>query len=121
MGNNRSRYFLWIVAGIYVGYLGYSLISGYMKGDSDNMLLCVGVGILFIVAGIALVVMGIRNVQRLSTESSGEETSVEETSDEADGILEDASSEADAQSTLEEKQLQADSDEEAAENEEKQQ
>ena len=62
--NHKSRKVLYLVAGIYLLYLSFQLITGAVEGNNGNVVVSVIGGVLFLILGILLIVDYIRNLKR---------------------------------------------------------
>lgn len=59
MRNENVSYILRIIIGVYLGYLAYQLIGGYISGESSGILFAAA-GVLFALIGIACVFSSVR-------------------------------------------------------------
>ena len=59
--NNKSRRVLHMVAGIYLIYLSFTLISQQLKSPTSNAAVAWGAGIAFAIFGIYLIINYVRN------------------------------------------------------------
>lgn len=67
MRNENASYILRLVVGVYLGYLAYQLITGYLEGESSGMLF-MAAGILFALVGIACLFSSIRHFISLASD-----------------------------------------------------
>lgn len=76
--NHKSRKVLYLVAGIYLLYLSFQLITGAVEGNNGNVVVSVIGGGLFLILGILLIVDYIRNLKRgFDSEEPEEEQNTE--------------------------------------------
>lgn len=76
--NHKSRKVLYLVAGIYLLYLSFQLITGAVEGNNGNVVVSVIGGGLFLILGIFLIVDYIRNLKRgFDSEEPEEEQNTE--------------------------------------------
>ena len=81
--DNRARRTLYLVAGMYIFYLGIKLIISFTKGVDGNPIVSLVGGILFLACGIVLIVDYIRKTKKAVEEKyqddviEGEATEVE--------------------------------------------
>lgn len=77
--NHKSRKVLYLVAGIYLLYLSFQLITGAVEGNNGNVVVSVIGGVLFLILGILLIVDYIRNLKRgFDSEEPEEEQNTED-------------------------------------------
>ena len=76
--NNRSRKVLYVVAGIYLIYLSFNLISEQLKGATSNAAVAWAAGITFGVFGIYIIINYIRASVKDFHEQEKSEEKVEE-------------------------------------------
>ncbi len=79
MRNEKVYYGIRILAGGYVAYMGYKLISGLIQGQEGSHAVMGIFGALFIAAGIFIAITGIRGLSRAGggAEEESRETSAE--------------------------------------------
>lgn len=76
--NHKSRKVLYLVAGIYLLYLSFQLITGAVEGNNGNVVVSVIGGVLFLILGILLIADYIRNLKRgFDSEEPEEEQNTE--------------------------------------------
>lgn len=78
MGNGKSRNTMMLIAGGYLVYLGYTLISDVVTTEMDNEILFVVFGVLFILAGGYVVFQRGRDLIQLNYEALAEPEESEE-------------------------------------------
>ena len=77
--NHKSRKVLYLVAGIYLLYLSFQLITGAVEGNNGNVVVSVIGGVLFLILGILLIADYIRNLKRgFDSEEPEEEQNTED-------------------------------------------
>ena len=76
--NKKSRFTLYLVAGIYIIYLGIKLMNGYINGEGGNPTVSLIGGIAYLVVGAVLFVTSIVKMVRAFKEVQDEETESEE-------------------------------------------
>lgn len=62
--SNKSRNVIWIVAGMYLSYTGYSLFQNVLGTDTDKKVLFMIFAAVFVGAGVFLIVYAIRNLYK---------------------------------------------------------
>lgn len=70
---NKSRKVLYLVAGLYLLYLSFYLISGVVEGSNGNVVASVAAGILFVAAGLWLIVDFVKALKKGFDEEEQEE------------------------------------------------
>ena len=75
---NKSRKVLYLVAGLYLLYLSFYLISGVVEGSNGNVVASVAAGILFVAAGLWLIVDFVKALKKGFDEEAQEEKEEEE-------------------------------------------
>lgn len=75
---NKSRKVLYLVAGLYLLYLSFNLISGAVEGSNGNVVASVAAGILFVAAGLWLIVDFVKALKKGFDEEEQEEKEEEE-------------------------------------------
>ncbi|MGI6008498.1 MAG: hypothetical protein ACOX8E_13575 [Ruminococcus sp.] len=79
MQNDRFSYILRTIAGAYLIYLSYKILSSVMNGETGGHSVPVTIAaVIFIILGAVLVVFGARGLIRMQKESQ-QETAEEET------------------------------------------
>ena len=71
--NNKSRITLYLVAGIYIIYLGINLVKGYINGEGGNPTVSLIGGIVFLAVGVWMFVSSIRKMVCAFKEAQNEE------------------------------------------------
>ena len=87
MGNkNKGRFTLWIVAALYLLYLSYSIIKGYLNGERGAEPWMLLVVVVFIVLSLGLLVFAFKEIKSIAEEEvqENEEESEEEEDAEED-------------------------------------
>ena len=74
--NNKSRRTLYLVAGMYVFYLGIKLINSFIKGADGNPVVSLIAGILFLGCGGFLIVDYVIKSKRAFEEAQNQEEDV---------------------------------------------
>lgn len=76
--NERSRFILRVVAGLYLVYLGVKMIQGLMVDKPENMMLMLSVAVVFVIVGVLFVISSARNMKSFrNAEPPQEETDVD--------------------------------------------
>ena len=95
--NEKSWLVIRTVAGLYVVYLGYQIVSGVLADRPGNMAFMMTAGIFFIIIGAIIAIISIKSVialrnkvQTEEEESSEEENSLEEEDSDEEEISEEA-------------------------------
>lgn len=79
MRNDRFSYILRTVAGLYLIYLSYNILTAVMRGETGNHTLFVTIAaVIFIIAGAALAIFGGRGLIMMSKNPPEEETEEED-------------------------------------------
>ena len=80
--SNRTRYGLWLVAGVYLAYNGISLFVDAMKERPDNYIMFSAAGALFVLFGAYIAMQGIKGMRKKQdskeSQSEKEEAEVQE-------------------------------------------
>ena len=84
--NEKSWLVLRIVAGLYVIYLGYQIVSGMLTERPENMVFMMTAGILFIVIGAVIVIISAKSVIAMRNKLQNEEETSSEEDNSADTI-----------------------------------
>lgn len=79
---NKSRKVLYLVAGLYLLYLSFYLISGVVEGSNGNVVASVAAGILFVAAGLWLIVDFVKALKKGFDEEEQEEKEEKEEEEE---------------------------------------
>lgn len=79
---NKSRKVLYLVAGLYLLYLSFHLISGVVEGSNGNVVASVAAGILFVAAGLWLIVDFVKALKKGFDEEAQEEKEEKEEEEE---------------------------------------
>ena len=79
---NKSRKVLYLVAGLYLLQLSFHLISGVVEGSNGNVVASVAAGILFVVAGLWLIVDFVKALKKGFDEEAQEEKEEKEEEEE---------------------------------------
>lgn len=79
--NEKSWLVIRIVAGLYVIYLGFQLVRGVLKDHPENTGLLIAAGIVFLIAGAAIVLYSAREVYRYNKRRQIEEAAALDVSD----------------------------------------
>lgn len=110
MRNDRFSYVLRTIAGAYLIYLSYNILSSVAKGETGNHTIPVTIAaVIFIILGAVLVVFGVRGMIRMQKEGEqeieedGAETEVIEETEETEEAAEEVNAET-AESNLQEDQ-----------------
>ena len=74
--NNKSRRTLYLVAGMYVFYLGIKLVNSFIKGADGNPIVSLVAGILFLAVGGFLIVDYIIKSKKAFEEAQNQEEEV---------------------------------------------
>ena len=77
--NNRSRRVLHLIAGMYLIYLSFTLISQQLKSPTSNATIALAAGALFGVAGLIIVVRYVINSIKDYNEENKDDVDVVET------------------------------------------
>ena len=77
--NNKSRRVLHLVAGIYLMYLSFTLISQQLKSPTSHAALAIGAGVLFALVGLFIIIRYVRNGIKDFNEEQNEDVEVVET------------------------------------------
>lgn len=73
MRNDRFSYVLRTIAGAYLIYLSYNILSSVAKGETGNHTIPVTIAaVIFIILGAVLVVFGVRGMIRMQKEGEQE-------------------------------------------------
>lgn len=117
MRNDRFSYVLRTIAGAYLIYLSYNILSSVAKGETGNHTIPVTIAaVIFIILGAVLVVFGVRGMIRMQKEGEqeieedGAETEVIEEAEETEEAEEES-----AEGETEESDLKEDETEEEKE------
>lgn len=81
-GNSKGRYIFLMLAGVYLLYLGWQLLSGFISGDATSPIFPIA-SVLFFVIGILIIVSNVRDIIRVSREEASESTEESEQVEEA--------------------------------------
>ena len=76
--SGKSRRTLYLVAGIYVFYLGIKLVNSFIKGTGGNPIVSLAGGILFLGCGGFLIVDYIRKTRNAYKEEQNQEDDIVE-------------------------------------------
>lgn len=71
--NEKSRFILRIVAGIYLAYLGVKMIQGLMVDRPENMMFMLSMAVIFIIVGILFVISSTKNMRSSRNEATSQE------------------------------------------------
>lgn len=78
MGNKgKPRYTLWIVAALYMLYLSYSILKGYLAGEDGAGIWILPVVAVFVLASLYLLFISYRGLKRIKEEEN-EQAAMEE-------------------------------------------
>ena len=102
-GTSKGRYTFLMLAGVYLLYLGWKLLSGFISGETTNPVFLIS-AILFFIVGVLIIISNIRQIMKMSDEetkanaenSNAENGDVESTDGESADVKEPA---ADADTT----------------------
>lgn len=87
MGDRRrTSYLIRALAGVYLVYLGYTLLRGLFTGAEDYNIIFAVCGVVFIVVGIGLVISCLRYMKS----EAAQQTMIEESGDDEEASGEDA-------------------------------
>lgn len=100
--NERSRFVLRIVAGVYLAYLGVKMIQGLIVDKPENMIFMFAMAVIFVIVGVLFIISSVKNMRS----SRNEETPQEETN--ADYIEDTPELENRVAETAEDKEDEAD-------------
>ena len=83
-GKNASRFYIYIMAGIYLLYIDYSLIINSKEDITGNKFLTIFIIIFFAVAALGIIATSIKNLKEIKEEEDRliEEMDKEDTKDE---------------------------------------
>lgn len=96
MGNRkRTGYLIRALAGVYLAYLGYTLLKGLFTGAEGYNIIFAVCGVAFIVIGVGLVVSCLRYMKS----EAAQQAMIEESEEEADTAGEDVETAEDAKIT----------------------
>lgn len=109
--NERSRFVLRIVAGVYLAYLGVKMIQGLIVDKPENMIFMFAMAVIFVIVGVLFIISSVKNMRS----SRNEETPQEETN--ADYIEDTPELENRVAETAEDKEDEADEVSEAGKEE----
>lgn len=109
--NERSRFVLRIVAGVYLAYLGVKMIQGLIVDKPENMMFMFAMAVIFVIVGVLFVISSLKNMRS----SRNEEPLQDETN--SDYIEDTPELENKAAETVEDKEDEADEVPEAGEEE----
>ncbi|PWJ50805.1 hypothetical protein [Faecalicatena contorta] len=73
--NERSRFVLRIVAGVYLAYLGVKMIQGLIVDKPENMMFMFAMAVIFVIVGVLFILSSVKNMRS----SRNAETPQEET------------------------------------------
>ena len=59
--NNRRRRVLHLIAGMYLIYLAFNLISQQLKSPTSNAAIAIGAGVVFAIFGLVIIVRYVKN------------------------------------------------------------
>ena len=82
-GNSKGRYTFLMLAGFYLMYLGWQLLSGFISGEATSPVFPIA-SVFFFVIGILIVVSNIREIIRVSKEETEGSTENEDPAEEAE-------------------------------------
>ena len=102
-GTSKGRYTFLMLAGVYLLYLGWKLLSGFISGETTNPVFLIS-AVLFFIVGVLIIISNIRQIMKMSDEetkanaenSNAENGDVESTDGESADVKEPA---ADADTT----------------------
>ena len=102
-GASKGRYTFLMLAGVYLLYLGWKLLSGFISGETTNPVFLIS-AVLFFIVGVLIIISNIRQIMKMSDEetkanaenSNAENGDVESTDGESADVKEPA---ADADTT----------------------
>ena len=77
--NNRSRRVLHLIAGMYLIYLAFNLISQQLKSPTSNAAIAIGAGAVFAIFGLVIIVRYVKNSIKDYNEENSEDVDVVET------------------------------------------
>lgn len=95
-GNSKGRYTFLMLAGVYLLYLGWQLLSGFRSGEATSPIFPIA-AVLFFIVGVLIIVSNVRQIMKISDEEAKENAENNETES---GDSEDSSEEAAADSTV---------------------
>lgn len=82
--NNNTSYTIRILAGGYIVYLGYSLITAFAKGETDMAIWMLLFPILFLIAGGGILFISIRGLMRNKKDEAQDKSNEQEREEEED-------------------------------------
>ena len=68
-GNSKGRYTFLMLAGVYLLYLGWKLLSGFISGETTNPVFLIS-SILFFIVGVLIIISNIRQIMKISDEET---------------------------------------------------
>lgn len=68
-GNSKGRYTFLMLAGVYLLYLGWQLISGFLSGEATSPVFPIA-AVLFFIIGVLIIVSNIRQIMKISDEEA---------------------------------------------------
>lgn len=101
MKNDKSRAMIMALAGVYLIYLGVTLIQDVIGGQAENMILLIVAAVLFIAVGVFVIISKARMIMRIQVEEAKEAQEAEEQESEEVEVIEE----------VEEDNLEGDKDE----------
>ena len=66
-GTSKGRYTFLMLAGVYLLYLGWQLLSGFLSGEATSPVFPIS-AVLFFIVGVLIIVSNIRQIMRISNE-----------------------------------------------------
>ena len=68
-GTSKGRYTFLMLAGVYLMYLGWKLLSGFLSGETTNPVFLIS-AVLFFIVGVLIIISNIRQIIKMSNEES---------------------------------------------------
>ena len=68
-GTSKGRYTFLMLAGVYLLYLGWKLLSGFLSGETTNPVFLIS-AVLFFIVGVLIIISNIRQIIKMSNEES---------------------------------------------------
>ncbi|HCT91429.1 MAG TPA: hypothetical protein DF613_08645 [Lachnospiraceae bacterium] len=82
-GNNNFRYMIRILAGIYLLYLSWNLVTGLRSGETSGIVFIIAIAV-FVVAGVFFILDALRHMRQETLNNQTGNTADENTENEAD-------------------------------------
>ena len=68
-GASKGRYTFLMLAGVYLLYLGWKLLSGFISGETTNPVFLIS-AVLFFIVGVLIIISNIRQIMKMSDEET---------------------------------------------------